>query len=81
MTSESNEAEAWYKKPRKIIHNQKLILTFLSLLLPASFSIITLILWATFIFPETILIILTAWGITTISYLIILILRKTCKKT
>jgi len=80
MTDKSNEAEAWTSKPRKIIHNQNLILTLLSLTLPATLIFVTLILWATTIFPETLIIILLAWATTTIGYITILIMRKVNKR-
>jgi len=80
MTEESDKAEAWLEKPRKIIHNQKLILTLLSLTMPATLIMVTLVLWATTIFPETILLILIAWLITTISYITLIILRKIVKR-
>jgi hypothetical protein len=41
---------------------------------------VTLILWATTIFPETIIIILIAWLITTISYITLIIIRKIVKR-
>ena len=79
MTDESDKVEAWLNKPRRIIHNQKIILTLLSLALPASLTLVTLTLWATTIFPETIVVILTAWAITTAGYITILVLRRTKK--
>ena len=67
ITDESEKVEAWLNKPRRIIHNQKIILALLSLTLPASLIVVTLTLWATTIFPETIALILTAWAITTVA--------------
>ncbi|MEM2703459.1 MAG: hypothetical protein QXR45_09890 [Candidatus Bathyarchaeia archaeon] len=80
MPEKNNRVEIWLKKKRKIIHNQKLILTLLSAILPISMISVTLILWTAAIFPETILITIILWVIVTAIYTIILILRKIVKK-
>jgi len=80
MPEKNNRVEIWLKKKRKIIHNQKLILTLLSAILPISMISVTLILWTAAIFPETILITIILWVIVTAIYTIILILRKIVKE-
>ena len=80
MPEKNNRVEIWLKKKRKIIHNQKLILTLLSAILPISMISVTLILWIAARFPETILITIILWVIVTSIYTIILILRKIVKE-
>jgi len=69
--------EAWTRrKPKRIIHNQLVIM----LLLASSVSVSGIMMWlvglAILAFPPTVMVILVSWGIMTISYGAFLLARE-----
>jgi hypothetical protein len=63
-------AEAWLrKKPKRVIHNQNLIILLLGESLPAAMLIVFMVFWLTTIFPWTILYALIGWAVLTATYI------------
>jgi len=63
------QAEAWIrKKPKRIIHNQKLIVSLYMLGMVAAWTLPAVLFYLIQIYPSTVMVCVTVWLVSTITY-------------
>jgi len=74
-------AEQWTrKKPKRVLHNQKVIILWLAFSLPAAFAATGLLFWLISIYPATPAVLFSLWIVAATGYCVLAMLQRLNEK-